>query len=467
MSVQHSYIGKKALVLGAGRSGTAAARFLLTCGAQVVLSDIRSKETLIAEVASLEENAQHTGKLVLELGGHRAASFGNCDFVVVSPGVPLSLPYFEISRKAGIPIMAEVELACRHLRGKILGITGSNGKTTTTTLVSELLNGSGLKGHAAGNIGIPLIGLVSDSTPADIYATELSSFQLESIQQFRPFVASILNLTPDHLDRYSLFEDYIAAKQRIFMNQDKTDYAVLNADDARTAAIAACVPSKPVLFSHRKVRDCGAFVRNGRVIFRNREGEKELFAVTQIGLKGEHNLENVLAACAIAILAGAAPESLEEVIRSFKGVEHRLEWVAEINGVDYFNDSKATNVEAAIVSLRAFAGNILLISGGRDKGGDFTKLRPLVRQRVKHLFLIGEAAGKIREALSEVVEISEVKSLPEAVETGKRLAHDGDVVLLSPACASFDMFQNFEHRGLVFKQAVHSLKSLGSQNHGL
>jgi UDP-N-acetylmuramoylalanine--D-glutamate ligase len=453
------YRGKTALVAGAGKSGQASARFLLDCGARVILTDTRSEDALKNEIAALQFLAAHSGELVLELGGHRNESFARCDFVVVSPGIPLSLPYFEVSRKAGIPIIAEVELAYRHLKGKIIGITGSNGKTTTTTLVSDLLNGAGLKAHAAGNIGTPLISFARNSSDSDFYSVELSSFQLESIGSFRPFIGSVLNLTPDHMDRYESFEDYIAAKQRIFMNQGETDFAVLNADDPRTAALAAKMRAKPVQFSRLRETEHGAFVRNGRVIFRNEGGEKDLFAASAIALKGAHNLENVLAACAIAILAGASPDSLEDSIRKFKGVEHRIEWVCELDGVPYYNDSKATNVDAAIKALESFPGNIVLIAGGRDKAGDFSALRILVQQRVKHLVLMGEAADKIRQALSGTVDIREAPSMMEAVSMCRSLARTGDVVLLAPACASFDMFDNYEHRGRAFKEAVRSMLS--------
>jgi UDP-N-acetylmuramoylalanine--D-glutamate ligase len=453
------YEGKTALVVGAARSGLASAEFLLRRGARVILTDTKTEETLKKETALLREAAVVPGELVLELGGHRTESFAECDFVVISPGVPLSLPLFDVSRKAGIPIIAEVELACRHLRGKIIGITGSNGKTTTTTLVSDLICGAGLKGHAAGNIGTPLISFAAESSPEDIYVVELSSFQLESIQEFRPFVGSVLNLTPDHMDRYNGFEDYVAAKRRIFMNQQATDFAVLNADDARTAAMAEAVRSRPVLFSRRYIGEHGAFVRNDRVIFRGAGRETELFPINAIGLKGSHNLENVLAACAMALLAGASPESLEQTVRRFKGVEHRIEWVRELDGVEYFNDSKATNVDAAIKSLEAFPGNILLIAGGRDKAGDFSALRSLVQERVKHLVLIGEAAGKIRKALSGAAAISEAGSMNDAVSICKSLARPGDIVLLAPACASFDMFDNYEHRGREFKNSVRALDS--------
>jgi len=454
-----TYEGKTALVVGAARSGLAASEFLLSRGARVVLTDVQKEEALAKQLAPLRALADRGGELVLEFGAHRAASFRNCDFVVLSPGVPSALPCLEESRRAGIPILSEVELAFRHLKGSLLGITGTNGKTTTTTLVAELLSRSGFQCRAAGNIGTPLISFVARSAPDDIYATELSSFQLENIQQLRPKVAAILNVTPNHLDRYPGFEAYMAAKQRIFMNQRSEDFAVLNAGNPQTAAMAKKVSSTPVLFSRSPDVERGSFVRGGRVIYRDARGEVNLFETRDISLKGAHNLENVLAAAAIALLAGGKPDSMIDVVRDFKGVEHRLEWVAEIGGIHFYNDSKATSVDATIKSLEAFKGDIQLILGGRDKNGDFAPLRPLVQERVKHVALIGEAAGKIRDALSGTAEMIEAGTLPEAVTLCYRLSQPGDVVLLAPACASFDMFESYEHRGRVFKEAVRRLTS--------
>jgi UDP-N-acetylmuramoylalanine--D-glutamate ligase len=454
------YTGKTVLVVGAARSGVAAARFLLARGARVILTDMKTREQLQDAVAQLESLPQARGNLRLDLGRHEPEAFAGCDLVVESPGVPLSMPMFDISRRAGIPIVGEVELAWRHLRGKVLAITGSNGKTTTTTLTAALLTGSGLKGHAAGNIGIPLIGLAEGSKSEDIFVIEMSSFQLESIDRFRPDAAAILNLTPDHLDRYPDFEAYARAKERIFLNQERRDFAVLNRDDLRTADVAGRIRSGVLWFSRKTEPAAGTFVRGGLMYFRGTTGEETaLFAVEDVAIKGAHNLENVLAACALALAAGARADSLRETVRSFRGVEHRLEWVAEISGVQYFNDSKATNVDAAIKSLESFAGGVHLIAGGKDKGGDFTALILAVKQRVREIVLIGEAAGKIREALTGVTELADAATLAEALAVCRRRALPGDVVLLAPACASFDMFDNYEHRGRVFKDAVRALKS--------
>ncbi len=448
------YNGKTVLVVGAGRSGLSATRFLMDRGAAVILTDSKDRAALNNALSALMGSVRDPEKLTLELGGHRPESFKRCDMAVVSPGVSLKLPELELCRKAGIPIIAEIELAFRHLQGRIIGITGSNGKTTTTTLVAKLLTGAGLRGKAAGNIGLPLTDFVPDSTPKDIYAVELSSFQLESVLEFRPWIGSILNLTPDHMNRYESYRDYVTAKRRIFMNQEPTDYAVLNADDAGTASIGTELNATRVMFSRLQEVPYGAMVRNEQVIFRNPSGEDKLFPVSSIKLKGSHNLENVLAACTMAILAGAPPESLEHTIQAFEGVEHRIEFVSEIDGVQYFNDSKATNVDAAIKSIESFPGNILLIAGGQDKGGDFSLLTNPVRQRVKRLVLIGEASGKIRQSLGDEVETSSAGTMQEAVLLCKQNAEPGDIVLLAPACASFDMFQDYEHRGRAFKEAV-------------
>jgi UDP-N-acetylmuramoylalanine--D-glutamate ligase len=452
--IRPMYRGRTVLVVGAARSGVAAAEFLLASGARVVLTDIKSEESLAVPLDSLKNLAKTSGELTLELGGHHAESFRAADFVLVSPGVPMALPCIEESRLAGIPVLAEVELAYRHLRGKIVAITGSNGKTTTTTLVAELLSSAGLRAFAAGNIGRALISFAAGSQADDIYVVELSSFQLEGILRFRPLVGAVLNLTPDHMDRYPGFAEYVRAKARIFENQTAADFAVLNADDPRTAAMRTGIVSTPFLFSRRGEVECGTMIRDGRIVYRDERGEKDLFGVDDIRLRGSHNLENVLAASAMALLAGAPPEALGHGVRSFQGVEHRLEWVADHDGVQYFNDSKATNVDAAIQSLLAFARGIIWIAGGRDKGADFAPLRPLVAGRVKHLIVLGEAAGKIREALGDLVETTAAATHPEAVTLAGHRAAAGDIVLLAPACASFDMFVDYEHRGRVFKEAV-------------
>lgn len=452
------YSGQTVLVLGAARSGLAAAEFLLSQGARVILSDAKSEDALGPAITRAREEAAPGGELILELGGHRPESFRRCDLVVISPGVPASLPLLEESRRRGVPIIAEMELASRHLKGTIVGITGSNGKTTTTTLATEILIAAGSRSYAAGNIGIPLISYVDRSEPGDVYVTEVSSFQLECIIEFRPRVAALLNLSPDHLDRYAGFEEYAVAKRRIFRNQTAGDLAILNADDERVSSLASQLGGACLFFSRRTEPAWGTFVRGERAVYRNPHEELWLFDLGEVRVKGVHNLENALAACAVTLPVGATGQAIRSVIRSFQGVEHRLEWVAEIDGVGYFNDSKATNVDAAVKSLEAFPGGVLWIAGGRDKGGDFARLREHVRQKVVHAVLIGEAAGKIADAVSDLVEVSRAQTLPEAVGLCRRLALRGQVVLLAPACASFDMFQNYEDRGRVFKHAVGRLR---------
>lgn len=453
-SVEQSYEGRKVVVVGAARSGAAASALLIARGARVTLTDARGPAELARHLEPLSGMEE---RLTLRLGGHDPCILEECGLVVVSPGVPLSLPFFEECRKRRLPVVAEVELASRHLKGRILGVTGSNGKTTTTILAAEFLRGAGLRARAAGNVGQALCGFVEASAPGDLWVTELSSFQLEGIIDLRPAVAAVLNITPDHMDRYAGMADYVAAKERILMNQQPEDFALFNADDPACRGMARRSRGTPVCFSRLSEPACGAFLRGDRIFWRFGDRERELFAVCDIPLRGQHNLENVLAASAIALLAGAAAESLRGTVRGFGGVEHRLERVAGIAGVDFFNDSKATNVDSAVKALESFPGGVLWIAGGRDKGGDFTPLRRAAAGRVKRAVLIGEAAGKLDKALSGAVETVRAASLSEAVSACFGAAARGDVVLLAPACASFDMFENYEHRGRVFKQAVHEL----------
>jgi UDP-N-acetylmuramoylalanine--D-glutamate ligase len=452
------YEGRKTLVVGAARSGVAAARFLLTEGALVTLTDSRERAAIGAAIEPLLSKGAGADRMTLEFGGHREESFGSCELVVVSPGVPLSLPFFAISREKQIPVIAEVELGWRHVDGTVLGVTGSNGKTTVTVLLSALLCGSGLRAHAVGNIGVPLVTFAGQKAPESMHCVELSSFQLEGIVDFRPRAAALLNLTADHLDRYPGFEAYAAAKERIFLNQTAEDIAVLNWNDVRVREVARRVKSVPVFFSRQESVERGCFVRRDEVVYRRGAQETALFKTSDIRLPGAHNLENVLAASALAIEVGARPETLQDSVRAFSGVEHRLEPVLELGGVRYVNDSKATNVDAAVKAIEAFNDPVVLIAGGRDKGGDFRALRDLAAHRVRLLVLIGEAAGKIREALHGVCRIAIATSMADAVRTAAGVAQRGDVVLLAPACASFDMFDNYEHRGRVFKAAVHALE---------
>ena len=354
----------------------------------------------------------------------------------------------------GEPVIGEIELASQFLPKNIVAITGSNGKTTTTTLAGEIVAAGGFPTVVGGNIGTPAISLVERATDDTIVVLEVSSFQLETIQTFRPKVAVVLNITPDHLDRHRTFEAYTNAKARIFENQQGEDFAVLNADDPTCAGLAGRTRAQVFWFSRKKEVEQGAYVRDGRVLFRDAKGQQEIMLASEIPLKGGHNVENVLAAVCVGALMGCEPGRIGKAVRSFKAVEHRLEYVATIRGVEYYNDSKATNVDATIKALESFPANVHLILGGKDKDSDYTQLNQLLRQRVKRVYTIGAAAEKI-ESQIKGVEVDHSETLETALRRAAATAAAGDIVLLAPACASFDQFRNYEHRGRVFKEVVH------------
>jgi UDP-N-acetylmuramoylalanine--D-glutamate ligase len=443
--------GQRFLVVGLARSGIAAAQFLAAHGARVTVNDAKPLSEL-TQAAALEQQG-----IEVVAGSHPQQLFDNTDLIVISPGVPVMLAPFRRARAAGVPIIGEVELACRFLQGRLIGITGSNGKTTTTALTGELLSRAGLSVLVGGNIGRPLISLVEESTDETVTVVELSSFQLETIEQFRPDAAALLNITPDHLDRYDSMDDYAAAKQRIFMNQTSSDVAILNADDARVARMSAGIKAQVVYFSRAAELTEGIFVRGDEIVSRKGGQEQFLVSTGEIGLKGAHNLENVMAALGLGLACSAAPEAMRLAVHDFKGVEHRLEFAGEIDGISFYNDSKATNVDAAVKSIEAFDGRLIVILGGKDKGGDFRPLTSLIKAKAEQVILIGAAAGKIREAIEGAAPIHLAASLEDAVGLGFALGKPGSIVLLAPACASFDMFDNYEHRGRVFKTAVANL----------
>jgi UDP-N-acetylmuramoylalanine--D-glutamate ligase len=374
----------------------------------------------------------------------------------VSPGVPLDTPELDQVKKFGMPVIGELELAARFMKGKMLAITGSNGKTTTTTLVGEILKEAGIPTLVGGNIGVPVVDLIEPSTDASWTVLEVSSFQLETTQEFHPAIAVILNITPDHLDRHGNFENYAKAKERVFAAQDKNDALVLNADNARTAQAASRGAARVFWFSIEHAVGQGAWVEDGWVVYRkSREAEIEkVIPLSKIPLKGEHNVENVVAAVCAARQAGAETDAIGRAIEKFQAVEHRLEFVATVNGVDYYNDSKATNVDATAKAIAAFNSGIHLILGGKDKGSDYTVLSDLLRQRVRSVYTIGTAAEKIETQLRGVVSLHSCQTLEKAVKAAGNSARPGEVVLLAPACSSFDQFENYEHRGRVFKEAV-------------
>lgn len=442
---------KRVLVVGLARTGIATARFCAARGARVTAIDDRGAEQF-GEAAS---GLQKIG-CSLTFSSYPLTDFAAQDLIVPSPGVPANHPGLAAAREAGVPIWSEIELAWRFLRGRLIGVTGSNGKTTTTSLIGHILAGSGKPVSVAGNIGTPLIARVDESNNETITVAELSSFQLELIDSFRPDISLLLNLTPDHLDRHASFEEYARAKARIFENQTERNAAVINADDPASAERA---PSRPQVFwfSRKKRVVSGAYLRNGQIVFRRDGEDAALLDRAHIGLRGEHNLENVLAAASAAFLAGVAPGEIVAGVRNFPGVEHRLEFVAEISGVSFFNDSKATNVDATIKALEAFSGGLFVILGGKDKGSDYAPLIPLLRERARGVLLIGAAEEKIAAQMGGAVPFVRAGTLDRAVELAHQSAREGDTVLLAPACSSFDQFENYEHRGRVFKQLVRAL----------
>jgi UDP-N-acetylmuramoylalanine--D-glutamate ligase len=443
--------GKKVLVVGLGKSGLAAALFLRRKGAQVTVSDVRSAESLAKEIPALLEEG-----IMVEAGGHGLLTFRRQDLIVVSPGVPLDTPELVQVKNFELPIIGELELATRFLKGKILAITGSNGKTTTTALAGEILKEADFPTLVAGNIGVPVVGLIDESTDDTWSVLEVSSFQLESTVEFHPAIAVILNITPDHLDRHGTFENYALAKERIFAAQNTTDCVVLNADNPRAAQAAVRSRASVHWFSLEHPVKQGAWVQDGHILYRDAGDAaiEQVLPLAKIPLKGEHNVENVLAAVCAARLAEVPGEAIAKAIEKFQAVEHRLEYVATINGVEFYNDSKATNVDATAKAVAAFAGGIHLILGGKDKGSDYTALSPLLRARVRAIYTIGSAAAKIESQLRGVVSLRSCQTLANAVNAAAAEARPGEVVLLAPACSSFDQFENYEERGRVFKQLV-------------
>jgi UDP-N-acetylmuramoylalanine--D-glutamate ligase len=452
--------GKKVLIIGAARSGIAAARFLVDHGAIVALNDQKPIEKWAAEAVALKEIG-----VGLLPGEPPSWLLDQLDLVVVSPGVPANIIPIRYAERAGAEVIGEVELAARYLKGRIVAITGSNGKTTTTSLIGELLRNAGFTVQVGGNIGRALISMVESSSDDGWTVVEVSSFQLETIKTFRPAIAVVLNVTPNHMDRYETFNDYAAAKHRIFMNQSEDDVAVLNADDPTVSSWADGLRAKVMNFSVRTELERGVFLRGDELVFRWDEGEQDLLRVNEMKLRGLHNVENVAAALTVGIAAGAKIEAMQETVKQFNPVEHRLEFVEEIRGIQFYNDSKATSVDATLKALEAFAndaGKVVLILGGKGKKAPYAPLAPLVREKVRKLILIGEDAETIANELGEYAQFERASDMKDAVAKSFAAAEQGDVVLLAPACASFDMFESFEHRGKVFKGDVADLKT-GSQ----
>jgi UDP-N-acetylmuramoylalanine--D-glutamate ligase len=444
----------RVLVVGLGKSGLSAAMFLRGLGARVTVSDARSAVALAKEIPALLDAG-----IMVEAGGHGLLTFRRQDLIVVSPGVPMDTPEVKQAQAFGLPVVGELELASRFLQGRVVAITGSNGKTTTTSLLGKIFTDAGGPTLVGGNIGLPVIDLVAKSTPETTSVLEVSSFQLETVEEFHPKIAVVLNITPDHLDRHGSFEAYAAAKARITERQGPEDFLVLNGEDKATQMVALKTKAQIYWFSGRRPIKQGAFVHGESILFIAQEGAKAepVMPVAEINLKGAHNVENVLAAVCAARLAGIPAEKIRASVTSFKAVEHRLEFVAVVNGVEFYNDSKATNVDATMKAVSAFKGGIHLILGGKDKDSDYGLMADLLKERVKSVYTIGSAAEKIERQLHGVVKMVAAETLPTAVAAAAKAAVIGDVVLLSPACSSFDQFDNYEHRGQVFRQLVNEL----------
>jgi UDP-N-acetylmuramoylalanine--D-glutamate ligase len=443
---------KKVLVVGLGRTGYATAKFLIDKSAMVTVTDI-----LPATGLDCIDDLKGMG-ISVECGGHNVETFLSSDLIIVSPGVTSGLPALEKARECGIETISEIELAAGFIDSPILAVTGTNGKTTTTTLLGNVFSAAGRKVFVGGNIGVPLVEYLLSDEVADDVIVEVSSFQLEGVKKFRPNVAVLLNVTPDHMDRYPTMEEYCTAKFKIFSNQKAGDIAVFNYDDrmimSRVQMIEEHVRTIP--FSISKVLDEGVYYSDGEIIYSN-NGVRESYPTTNFKLRGLHNLENIMAVIAVARGCDIPREKILNAVETFSGLPHRMEVVRKVDDVLYFNDSKGTNIGALIRTLESISGPIILIAGGKDKGGDYNILKEHIIDKVKLLILIGEARDRIKNALEGCVEIKLADALEEAVRIASSRSAAGDTVLLSPACSSFDMFKNFEERGDEFKRLVSGL----------
>ena len=441
--------GKKVLVVGIGKTGLSTSRFLLKKGAAVTLSDNRKNMAVPHDIIK--------AGAAVETGSHNIATFTNQDLIVVSPGVPLIIrPIIEAQAK-GIEVISEIELAYRFLNTPLIAVTGTNGKTTTTSLLQHIFQASGKNVFTGGNIGTPLIEYVSDEQKADYVIAEISSFQLDCTKYFRPHISVLLNISEDHLDRYPSFDAYAHAKSRIFMNQGKSDITILNYDDSIVKGLAEKTNSSIFFFSTKKDIEGGAYYKDS-LSFCKTTGEKVTIPGGNIKLKGEHNRQNIIAAASVAFLCRLPADTIQSAIFSFTALSHRMEFVEKINSVSFFNDSKGTNVGACIKSLESLEPSIILIAGGKDKGGSYLPLREIIEKKVKVLILLGEARKRIAEEVGTAIPTVMTESLEKAVTEAFIKAGSGDTVLFSPACSSFDMFKNYEHRGECFKSLVRNLR---------
>ena len=446
--------GKKVLVVGLARTGLATARFLRERGAIVSGTEIKGREEIEKEV-SREVDAMG---IPVEWGGHREETFLKSELIVASPGVALAIEPIRKAMKKGIPILSEIELAFRFIHAPIVAVTGTNGKTTTTLLIGEMLKEDGRKVGVGGNVGEPLILFADEKRGWEVLVVEISSFQLEAIETFRPEISVLLNITEDHLDRYPSYGEYIEAKSRVFINQRPEDDAVLNGDDPIVIKLAESVKAKKTFFGLKENRNKAAFYDPPNIILRIGERE-ESYSLSKAPLKGVHNVENMMAAITASRLFQCSESAIQKVLNRFEGIEHRLEFVREVRGIRYYNDSKGTNVGSVVKSLQSFSEPILLIAGGKDKEGDLSPLKELIQTRVRAMILIGEAKERMARELGGLTNTTMAKTLEEAVLLAHQTAKKGEVVLLSPACSSYDMFKDYKERGKVFKEAVRNLTS--------
>ncbi len=445
--------GKKVLVVGMARTGIATAKFLQAKGSLVTTTELKSEEEMREAVQELKGTDLST-----EWGEHRTETFLKQDLIVVSPGVDLSMEPIQKAIRHGVRVISEIELAYDFIDVPILAITGTNGKTTTTLLLGEMLKEDGRRVGVGGNVGEPLILFADGRDRWEVLVVEISSFQLEAIEDFRPRISVLLNITEDHLDRYSSYTDYIEAKARIFANQNSGDLAILNKDDPIVMQYGGEARAKKVMFSMNEKPDRGAF-SDGQTIFLRLRGKEEEYSLAKTPLKGVHNVENMMAALTAARSFGCSKRAVQNVLDRFRGLEHRLEFVREIEGVRFYDDSKGTNVGSVVKSLQSFSEPVILIAGGKDKNGDLSPLGELIQKRVKHLILLGEAKERMNRELGGLTNTVMAKTMEEAVSLARQKAKGGEVVLLSPACSSFDMFKDYKERGKVFKEAVFKIST--------
>ena len=445
--------GKRVLVVGMARTGIATAKFLKSKGSLVTTTEVKPEGEMKEAFEALKGL-----DISMEWGGHRAETFLKQDMIVVSPGVDLNIVPIQAALEKKVRVISEIELAYHFIQVPIISVTGTNGKTTTTLLIGEMLKEDGKKVGVGGNVGEPLILFANGRDRWDVLVVEISSFQLEAIEDFRPRIAVLLNITEDHLDRYPSYTDYIKAKVRIFVNQNSGDLAVLNGDDSVVMKFGGGVRARKVFFSLNDRPEEGAF-SDGHSILLTLGGKKETYSLAKAPLKGIHNVENMMAALAAARNFGCSKKAAQTVLNRFEGLEHRLEFVKDVGGVRFYDDSKGTNVGSVVKSLQSFSQPVILIAGGKDKNGDLSPLKRLIRKRVKHLILIGEARERMNRELGALTDTVLAKTMEEAVLFASQKAKVGEVVLLSPACSSFDMFKDYKERGRVFKEAVSKIST--------